>query len=125
VPFQFAVTYRDDVAVNAGTLGNGNLMVTGPGGYSEAATLVSMGLLDSRSVSAVYSIPAPTTDGSYTVSTGLSLVMDVDSNAMAPGVVGAFPVQIMVPRRMGPTSPPHSWASHRLRSSQEQVAACG
>jgi len=61
-----------------------------------------MGLLDSRSVSAVYSIPAPTTDGSYTVSTGLSLVMDVDSNAMAPGVVGAFPVQIMVPAANGP-----------------------
>ena len=90
----FTVTYSDNVSINASTLDNNNLVVTGPGGYSQTATLVSTHLLDSAKLSAVYSVPAPSVDGSYTISTGADAVMDVSSNPLPAGVVGAFPVQI-------------------------------
>jgi hypothetical protein len=39
--FQFTVTYSDATAVNAGTFGPGNVLVTGPGGFSQLAQPVS------------------------------------------------------------------------------------
>ena len=41
-PYTFTVTYADANGVDVTSLGNGNLLVTGPNGFSQAATLVSV-----------------------------------------------------------------------------------
>ena len=102
LPYEFTVTYADNIAINTATLGDGNLVVSGPGGYTESAALVSLGLQDSRSASAVYTVPAPTVNGTYTISTGQSGVQDVAANAVIGGTVGSFVVSTVPPVNNGP-----------------------
>ncbi len=90
LPYELSVTYHDDNVVSAATLGNANLLVTGPGGYSQAATLISSGLVDSATIVAVYSVPPPTVAGTYTLSVGPGPVADTSSNVVLPGPVGTF-----------------------------------
>ncbi len=90
LPLEFIVTFSDTTAVNASTLGNGNVIVTGPGGYSQTATLISTGLVDAASIAAIYSVPNPTIDGTYIVSTGANPVIDLAGNALVRGVIGGF-----------------------------------
>ena len=60
--YSFSVTYTDDNQVDATTVGNGDVLVSGPGGYSQAATLVpnsNVVSTDGSTVNASYTIPAP------------------------------------------------------------------
>ncbi len=86
-PYQFTVTYTAGSGpVDSSTIGNGDLTVTGPGGYSQAATLVSSGLVNGPTVVATYSVPAPTTtNGNYTISLNANAVEDVDANSVPGG----------------------------------------
>ena len=100
--YQFTVTYSDNVAVNASTLGNSNLLVTGTG-YSQDATLVSTGLADSPTVVATYSIPAPSggwssaSNGTYTIALQSNQVADTSGNFALPvSSLGTFSVYIPV-----------------------------
>lgn len=101
--YSFSVTFSDNVAVKASTLGNSNILVTGPGGYSQLATLTSTGLSNGPSVVATYSVPAPaggwssTTDGSYNVALEGTQVSDTSSNFAAAGKIGSFAVNIAAP----------------------------
>ena len=56
---QFTVTYVGSQNVVASTLGNSNLTVTGPNGFSQNAQLVSTGLTDGPTITATYSVNAP------------------------------------------------------------------
>ena len=101
--YQFTVTYSDNVAVNASTLGNSNLVVTGSG-YSQEATLVSTGLANGPTVVATYSVPAPggewsnSSDGSYTIALESNQVADTSGNFALPvSSLDTFSVNIPVP----------------------------
>jgi hypothetical protein len=88
-PYQFQVTYASPNNVAASSLSSSNLVVTGPGGYSEDATLVSTGLANATSLVATYSVPALTAAGTYTVSAGASPATD-SIGALASSPVGTF-----------------------------------
>ncbi len=98
--YDFTVTYTDNVAVLASSLGNGNLLVTA-NGYSQAATLVSTGLQNGSTIVATYSIPAPpggwssASDGSYNIALNPNQVSDTSANfAAAVATLGTFNVDI-------------------------------
>jgi hypothetical protein len=86
--YQFSVTYASPNNVAAASIGNSNLVVTGPG-YSQDATLVSTGLTNAPTVVATYSVPALTSAGTYTISEGASPATDT-TGAIAGSPVGTF-----------------------------------
>lgn len=99
----FNVTYTDARQIDTTTLGNGNLTVSFGNGAPVAATLVSTNLPNAASVTATYSIPAPsgalsTSDnGTYNVTATSSAslaVKNANGVALAGGVVGSFAVQV-------------------------------
>jgi hypothetical protein len=89
--FTFTVTYADNVAISIASLGNGNLKVTGPGGFSAFATLVSVSKSNNGTPrSATYSISTSAGSGGYTVTAVAGSVKDTKGNALAAGKVGVF-----------------------------------
>jgi Ca2+-binding RTX toxin-like protein len=94
----FNVTYGDNQAVSAGSLGNGNLQVTGPNGYNVYAKLISLNgsQSDRTPIVATYEIPAPggLVDagdlGTYTVIAAANSITDVAGNAVPAGTIGTF-----------------------------------
>jgi hypothetical protein len=86
--YQFTVTYASPNNVAASSLGDSNLVVTGPG-YSEDATLVSTGLSNAPTLAATYSVPALSSAGTYTISEGASPATDT-TGAVAGSPVGTF-----------------------------------
>ncbi|MFO1528231.1 MAG: zinc-dependent metalloprotease family protein [Kiritimatiellia bacterium] len=100
------VTYTDNVAINTSTLGAGDIRVTGPLGYSQTGTFVSVdNAANGTPRIATYSVPPPSgttwTDahnGVYTVEVLAGAVADVESAFVAPVILGTFTVN--VPRRL-------------------------
>ena len=108
--FTFTVTYSDKVAVNVSTLGNSNIVVTGPGGFSQDATLVSASsTTNATSVTATYRIIprggiwSKTGNGKYTIVINQGQVTDTGGNPMAAGTLGTFTVNA-VPDKIAPTA---------------------
>jgi hypothetical protein len=101
----FMIEHRDNVAVDEGTIGTGDVRVTGPGGFNELASFVS--LSSSPAVGsgrlATYRITAPglawdhADDGSYTISIEPNQVRDTNSNPLAAGAVGTLTVHVPYP----------------------------
>jgi hypothetical protein len=89
-PYDFTVTYTSATAVSAESLNGGNLVVTGPDGYSADASVVSTGLTDAATLAVTYSVPALTTAGTYTVSEGSTPVTDTTGNPASAGPIGTF-----------------------------------
>jgi hypothetical protein len=107
----FTVTYSDDTQVDASTLGDGNVTVTDPHGVAHAATWVQANLSNGPSVTATYTIPAPSgalsaaDNGAYTVtatSNASQAVLDANGNALAGGNIGSFSVFIPPSTTSGP-----------------------
>ncbi len=96
-PYTFSMTWSDDVAVKASSIGSGNVLVTGPGGYSQLGTLVSAATGDSNTIVAQYRVTAPAVDGTYTVSVGSNPVTDTNNNPIAAATLGTFTVAINQP----------------------------
>lgn len=99
-----SVRYTDDSAVRLATLGNGDLVVTGPNGYSNYVAFVGADLPEDGSpVTAFYAIPAPHTvwghadNGVYTVTLVENEVEDIHGNAVARTILGRFTVAIPPP----------------------------
>ena len=99
--YTFTVTYSDAVAIDPATLANGNIVVTGPGGYSAAATLESVDVSSAGSPrTATYQIvPSDSAwsaadDGQYTVTLHPNQVFNTAGTAVAGGVLGTFNVNI-------------------------------
>ncbi|MBD2461557.1 hypothetical protein H6G89_10900 [Oscillatoria sp. FACHB-1407] len=95
--YSFAVTYADDSAVSAASLGNGDVRVTGPGGFNQLATFVGVSPTgDGTPRTVTYSITAPggswdTADlGTYTVSLEPNQVSDTSNNFAVAGTLGTF-----------------------------------
>ncbi|HEX8914735.1 MAG TPA: hypothetical protein VF796_20455, partial [Humisphaera sp.] len=95
------VTWSDDNQVNLASIGNGDLLVTGPNGYAQVATLVSATPnADGSVVTAVYTVPAAlgawsaAGNGTYAVSVQGGEVYDKSNNFAPGGSLGSFTVQI-------------------------------
>jgi fimbrial isopeptide formation D2 family protein/uncharacterized repeat protein (TIGR01451 family) len=101
--YTFTVTYADGVAVLAGSLGNGNLWVTGPRGFSQMATLVGVTPAgDGAQLTATYRITAPggtwdvADSGFYRIALVSDQVRDTAGNSAAAGTLGGFDVALGV-----------------------------
>ncbi|HEY9748960.1 MAG TPA: GDSL-type esterase/lipase family protein, partial [Allocoleopsis sp.] len=119
----FTVTYADDVAVQVGSLDSSDLRVTGPDGFDQLATLVSVDSnSDGTPRTATYQITAPggawdTADnGSYSVTLQANQVNDDSNNFVAGGVLGTFEAKI------APVAPPpNNFAPIRLEAESMQL----
>ncbi len=108
--YTLTVTFADDVALNAATFGNGNVVVTGPGGFSQAATFVSAAPAGNGTPrTATYAIVPPRgawtafANGTYTVTLLPNQVRDTSANAADAAQLGTFAVAL--PAGTVPTLP--------------------
>lgn len=97
--YEFTVTYKDNQAVSVNTLDGNDILVTGPGGFSQLAQLVSVSAAtDGKVRTARYRITPPGgswdggDDGVYTVALQANQVSDPRGNFVAAGVLGTFNV---------------------------------
>ena len=105
------VAYADNVAVDATTLNTGDIVVTGPNGYSATAAFVSSAA-NGTGRTAVYSAAAPAGgwkaayNGTYTISLSASQVADTLGNYAPAAVIGSFTVSLeTVPPTASATAP--------------------
>jgi hypothetical protein len=89
-PYEFTFHYTDNGLIRASTIDNSNVSVQLPDGSSEAATLVSTGLASASTETVIYSIPAPTEAGTYTIKEGSIPLSDASGNQIAAGTIGTF-----------------------------------
>jgi len=108
--YSFQVIYHGSVPINASTIATGNLIVTGPAGYQQTATLASISPShNSATIKANYSITGAsgafgsTDNGTYTVSLVAGSVMNTKGASAAAAIVGTFAVNIQ-----GSSPPPAS-----------------
>lgn len=100
----FTVRYYDVTGINTATLDNSDIQVTGPGGFSQTATLVSVGGQlattsgTARTVTYRSAAPGGTWDagdsGTYRISVRTTQVRDTLGNYVPAGEVGTFQVLI-------------------------------
>ncbi len=100
----FTVQYADAVQLNSASFGIGDLLVTGPEGFSQAATLVSFtpaGNGTSRTVTYQVSAPGGTWDandnGSYQITLQGEQVFDTSGNFISTTALGNFAVNVPIP----------------------------
>jgi len=105
--YLLTVDYSSNTLINTATLGNNNIVVTGPGNFSQPPAFVSETALSADSLAATYSLTAPgnvlstSADGTYTVTvqafnanapgTG---VADLRGGTFPAGVAGTFNLQV-------------------------------
>lgn len=99
--YVFEVIWRDPSGINTSTLGNGNLLVTGPNSYSRSAVLMSFDASQGPSqITAKYKVAAPddswdaADNGTYTVLVQADQVADLDGEFAEAGPLGTFQVII-------------------------------
>ena len=99
-----SVTYTDATAVRLSSLGHGDLLVTGPNGYSNLVEFIGADLpSDGSPITALYSIPAPAgswneaDNGLYTVVLLEDAVEDTLNNSTPQTTLGSFNVSVTAP----------------------------
>jgi predicted outer membrane repeat protein len=99
--YSFTVTFSDNLAVDITSIDGGDIRVTGPGGFEQLATLVSVTPLGNGTLrTATYQITAPggawdTTDnGTYTISLEANQVVDTAGNPVGAASLGSFLVSL-------------------------------
>jgi len=97
--YDFAVSYVDDAAIKAATIGGGNITVTGPNGFSVAATVKTAPLPgDGSPLNIVYSFVPPGgswdgfDNGFYTIRMNANQVSDTSGNFVGGGTLGTLRV---------------------------------
>ncbi len=102
----FTVTYSDNVAISVVSLGTSDILVTGPGGYSQIATFVSVDTAsDGTPRTATYRVTGPggswdfADNGTYTIRLRASQVFDTAGNAAASRDIAVFQPQNLTPGR--------------------------
>ncbi len=100
-PHYLTVVYGDDSGVNIASLTNNNILVTGPGGYSQLAAFVkATPNTNSLSTIGTYLVVAPTGgwspswNGLYTVSVQPAQVNDIAGNYVPGETLGTFTISI-------------------------------
>jgi len=99
--YSFQVAYTDDQAVLRSSLDSNDVIVTGPNGFSQVATLTGVDFNgDGTPRTATYQITSPgatfnsTDNGTYTVALQQNQVTDVTGNAATAASVGTFDVAV-------------------------------
>ena len=99
--YDFTVTYSDNEAIATNTLDDTDIQVTGPNGFSQTATLVSVdNSSDGSPRTATYQITTPggtwddADNGTYTVDLNGNEVSDVNGNDAIAATLGTFTVNI-------------------------------
>jgi hypothetical protein len=102
--YDFTVIYTDNTQIDASTLGDTNLTVTGPNGFSQQPTLVSQNVGNAASVTVTYELTFPSglaasDSGNYTVSSNAdslstSAVKDAKGNPLAAGAIGTLTLSV-------------------------------
>jgi hypothetical protein len=112
--YSFSVTYTDSQAVNVSSLATGNVVVTGPNGFSQTATLTGVSTSSNGTPrTATYRINAPggswsgAANGTYTVTLGANQVKDTLGLPVPGGSLGSFQVNV----------PAVDWFSQHLQDS--------
>jgi hypothetical protein len=97
--YSFDVTYSGSTPINVSTLDNNDIRVTGPNGFNQLATFVSVTPAGNGSPrTATYRITAPggtfdlTDNGTYTVSLQPGQVANTNNNTAAGATLGTFRV---------------------------------
>jgi len=101
--YTFTVTYADATAIMVSTLDNNDIRVTGPNGFNQPATFVSVdNNTNGTPRTATYSITppggawAPTANGTYTVSVEPNQVFNTNGFTVPAAAIGAF--QVVLPQ---------------------------
>lgn len=95
-PYTFTVAYSDNVGVNTASLDGNDLRVSGPNGFNQLASFVSV----NANNQATYQLNAPggTWDshegGTYSVSLQANQVSDTSGNFAPSGALGSFSVNV-------------------------------
>jgi hypothetical protein len=101
--YEFAVTYADNVAVNAATFDGGDVRVTGPNGFSALASFVKADAAGNGTPRVVtYRVAGPAggfANGTYTVASVADQVLDTAGNKVAAGTLGTFAVTVTAPAK--------------------------
>ncbi|HEY9621427.1 MAG TPA: SGNH/GDSL hydrolase family protein [Crinalium sp.] len=97
----FTITYSDNAGIDITSLDANDVVVTGPGGFSQVATLVSIDTNSNGTPrTATYRIGArggswsADDNGTYTLSLQTNQVKDINGNFAAAGSVGSFQVAL-------------------------------
>jgi len=90
VGFLINVSYTDDVDLDTTSIGNGDILVTGPGGYSEFGKLVAITNNTKGLRTAQYLVANPIFRGGYTITVQSSEVKDTSNNFVQPTTLGTF-----------------------------------
>ena len=102
-PQTVTVVFRDDQAVSVASIGDGDIVVTGPNGYREMANLVPGTIspaTDGTPITAEYTIVPPGAvwdicdNGTYVVSLLANEVSDTSGNAATTVEIGEFSVNV-------------------------------
>jgi hypothetical protein len=119
--YTFTVTYADDVGIDISSLDNNDIRVTGPDGYDELATLVSVSSsTDGSPRVATYSITPPGgvwdsgDSGTYTIAIEADQVTDTEGTAVPAATLGSFNASIgilLVDERAAGLNTGTSWAN--------------
>jgi hypothetical protein len=95
--YRLDVEYADDVALDAASLGDGDLVLSGPNGFNQPVTLLRVEpARNSTPRRAIYRVTAPggrwdaADVGEYRVSVASGQVLDASGNAAAPAVLGSW-----------------------------------
>jgi hypothetical protein len=106
----FTVNYTDDTAIDASTFGDGNILVTGPNGFSQLAHFVSATQgATAGSYVATYTFTAPAGawssngNGVYTFALQDNQVADTSGNYAPATTVGTLAVKLPIPDLGGNT----------------------
>ncbi|MBD1909288.1 right-handed parallel beta-helix repeat-containing protein [Leptolyngbya sp. FACHB-8] len=109
----FTVAYSDNAGIDASTIDNADVRVTGPNGFSQTATLVSVNsTTDGTPRTATYQVNAPggswdsADNGTYSVAMQTGAVNDTSDNSVAAGSLGSFDVAIPTSGGGGAITPP-------------------
>jgi hypothetical protein len=102
----FTIVVSDNLAIDIASLDGSDIRVTGPGGFNQPATLVSVTPATTGTPrTATYQISAPggawdnADNGIYTVALQANQVGDTAGNPVAAGTLGTFSVDVSVTRR--------------------------
>jgi hypothetical protein len=100
--YTFTVNVSDNQAIDVGSLDGNDIRVTGPGGFSQLATFVSVNPATNGSPrTATYRIVPPggawdaPDGGTYTVAIQSNQVSDTAGNSVAGAVLGSFQVSLV------------------------------
>ena len=99
--YSIAISYTDNFAVNYTSIGNGDISVSGPGGFSATPTFIAVDLSSNgtpRIATYVFTPPGGIWDsadnGTYTISLVGSQVLDTSNNPANAATLGTFSVSV-------------------------------